>query len=92
MDDLSDIDLVDPGRLQKATEECAVFHGFLNDLFEKISQRDVLVGVPFDRRAAAAPFALYLGSSRGAATDARRKVSDGAPANGETGARTCRLC
>ncbi len=37
------------------------FHGFLIKLFEDISRRDELSGVPFDRRAAAASLKLYLG-------------------------------
>ncbi len=61
MDDLRDTDLVDPGRLEKAIDECAAFHDFLSELFDNISRRDVLEGVPFDRRAAAATLALYLG-------------------------------
>jgi hypothetical protein len=61
MDDLRETDLVDPARLEKATEECARFYEFLTELFENISKRDVLAGVPFDRRAAAATLALYLG-------------------------------
>jgi hypothetical protein len=61
MDALRDTDLVDPIRLQKATLECGQFHGFLTDLFDNISKRDVLVGVPFNRRAAASTLRLYLG-------------------------------
>jgi hypothetical protein len=61
MDDLQETDLVDPTRLEKAINECAAFHGFLIELFDNISKRDVLEGVPFDRRAAASTLALYLG-------------------------------
>lgn len=61
MDDLRETDLVDPARLEKATDECARFYEFLIELFDKISRRDVLAGVPFDRRAAAGTLALYLG-------------------------------
>ena len=53
MEALGDTDLVDPTRLDKAIAECIAFHEFLTELFENISRRDVLSGVPFDRRAAA---------------------------------------
>jgi hypothetical protein len=58
---LEDTDLVDPARLEDAIDECVAFHGFLTRLFDDISKRDDLAGVPFDRRAAAAALKLYLG-------------------------------
>jgi hypothetical protein len=58
---LADTDLVDPARLEKAIDECMAFHGFLVQLFDDISRRDVLEGQSFDRRAAAAALRLYLG-------------------------------
>jgi hypothetical protein len=58
---LEDTDLVDPGRLEAAIDECMVFHTFLTQLFEDISRRDELAGIPFDRRAAAGALRLYLG-------------------------------
>jgi len=58
---LQDTDLVDPAGLEAAVAECSAFHSFLQSLFEGISQRDVLRGVPFDRRGAAAALRLYLG-------------------------------
>jgi hypothetical protein len=58
---LQDTDLVVPTRLEQAIDECVAFHGFLVRLFDDISKRDVLDGVPFDRRAAAAALRLYLG-------------------------------
>jgi hypothetical protein len=58
---LEDTDLVDPARLEDAIDECVAFHGFLTRLFEDISKRDELVGVGFDRRAAAGVLKLYLG-------------------------------
>jgi hypothetical protein len=61
MTGLEDTDLVDPRRLEAAIDECVAFHGFLTQLFEDISRRDELTGVPFDRRAAAAALRLYLG-------------------------------
>ncbi len=58
---LEDTDLVDPARLENAIDECVAFHGFLQQLFEDISKRDVLTGASFDRRAAAQSLRLYLG-------------------------------
>ena len=58
---LGDTDLVDPARLENAIDECMAFHGFLLQLFDDISKREVLAGVQFDRRAAAAALKLYLG-------------------------------
>jgi hypothetical protein len=58
---LQETDLIDPARLEKAIDECVAFHGFLVQLFEDISRRDVLEGHPFDRRAAASALRLYLG-------------------------------
>jgi hypothetical protein len=58
---LEDTDLVDPARLETAIDECVAFHGYLMQLFEDISRRDVLQGVHFDRRAAAMSLKLYLG-------------------------------
>lgn len=58
---LEDTDLVDPTRLEAAIDECMAFHGFLIKLFDDISKRDELAGVPFDRRAAAGSLKLYLG-------------------------------
>ena len=61
MGHLQDTDLLDPNRLENAIDECIAFHGYLQQLFEEISKRNVLAGVPFDRRAAAAALRLYLG-------------------------------
>jgi hypothetical protein len=61
MSRLQDTDLVDPARLEIAIDECMAFHGYLVQLFEDISRRDVLEGQPFDRRAAAGALRLYLG-------------------------------
>ena len=60
MERLSDTDLVDPGRLEAAIDECVAFHSFLVQLFDDISRRDVLADVPFDRRAAASALKLYI--------------------------------
>jgi len=58
---LEETDLLDPDKLDRAVAEAGEFYGFLTDLFESISQRDELRGVPFDRRAAAEALKLYLG-------------------------------
>jgi hypothetical protein len=58
---LEETDLLDPQRLERAVAEAEQFHVFLTALFEQISQRDELQGVPFDRRAAAEALKLYLG-------------------------------
>ncbi len=60
MERLEDADLVDPARLEAAIDECVAFHSFLLQLFDDISKRDVLAGVPFDRRAAAGALKLYI--------------------------------
>jgi hypothetical protein len=61
MSHLQDTDLLDPNRLENAIDECVAFHSYLQQLFEEISKRNVLAGVLFDRRAAAAALRLYLG-------------------------------
>jgi hypothetical protein len=63
---LQETDLVDPGRLETAIDECMAFHGYLQKLFEDISRRDVLATLPFDRRAAATALKLYLGGGAAA--------------------------
>jgi hypothetical protein len=65
MGQLEDTDLVDPARLERAIDECMAFHGYLQQLFDDISRRDVLEHVPFDRRAAATALRLYLGDAMG---------------------------
>lgn len=65
MSRLGDTDLVDPSRLENAIDECVAFHGFLQQLFDDISRREVLEGVPFDRRGAAVALKLYLGDGGG---------------------------
>lgn len=60
---LEETDLLDPSRLQRAIAECEQFHVFLATLLEQIGKRDELVGVPFDKRAAAEALKLYLGAS-----------------------------
>ncbi len=65
MSRLEDTDLVDPLQLERAIDECMAFHGYLQQLFDDISRRDVLEGVTFDRRAAATALRLYLGDATG---------------------------
>ncbi len=57
---LEENDLLDPERLARAVTEAEQFHTFLVELFENIGHRDELLGVPFDRRAAAESLRLYL--------------------------------
>ena len=61
MNGLEDVDLLDPVRIEQAIVESKAFHGFLVGLFDEISKRDELGGVPFDRRQAAESLRLYLG-------------------------------
>ncbi|HEY5962015.1 MAG TPA: hypothetical protein VIV60_35900 [Polyangiaceae bacterium] len=58
---LEESDLVVGSTLTTASRECTAFQGYLVQLFDDISRRDVLMGVPFDRRAAASVLRLYLG-------------------------------
>jgi hypothetical protein len=62
MSGLADADVLDPSHLDQAAAECEVFYGFLTELFDLISKREELVGVPFDRPAAARTLKLYLGA------------------------------
>jgi hypothetical protein len=59
---LSDTDLVDPSRLGDAVQECIAFQSFLEQLFDRISLRDELGAIPFDRRSAAEALRMYLGN------------------------------
>jgi hypothetical protein len=61
MTNLRDADLLDPAGLARAVVEAERFHAFLSALFDAISGRDELVGIAFDRRAAAEALRLYLG-------------------------------
>lgn len=58
---LEETDLLDPRRLGSAVSEAEAFHEYLTELFERISQRDELAGIPFDKPAAARALRLYLG-------------------------------
>ncbi len=61
MTNLRDADLLDPAGLARAVAEAERFHAFLSALFDAISGREELVGIDFDRRAAAEALRLYLG-------------------------------
>jgi hypothetical protein len=61
MTNLRDADLLDPAGLARAIAEAERFHAFLSALFDAISGREELVGIDFDRRAAAEALRLYLG-------------------------------
>jgi len=60
---LRDVDLLEPGRLAIAVEECARFHEYLETLFAKISLRGEIANIPFDKRAAAETMRIYLGAA-----------------------------
>jgi len=50
-----DTDSRDRTRLDHAVKECQVFYEYLQDLFDRVSQREVLKGVPFDAAPRPAP-------------------------------------
>lgn len=61
LDELRDVDLVEGARIRSAIDEGAAFSEFLGELFERVSSRAELQGVPFDRQAAAEMLKIYLG-------------------------------
>ncbi|NUP12139.1 MAG: hypothetical protein HOW73_39335 [Polyangiaceae bacterium] len=61
MSALTETDLFDPQRLAMAVEETDAFHAYLVQLLERISEREELREVPFDKPAAARALRLYLG-------------------------------
>jgi len=63
MEGLEETDLLEPERMARAIEECEHFHAFLTLLFTRIGKRAELIGVPFEKRAAAESLKLYLGAS-----------------------------
>lgn len=67
MSAIRDVDLLEPAKLDEALAESEAFFVFLLHLFEQISKRDELAGVPFDKRRAAEALKMYLGGGvRGA--------------------------
>jgi hypothetical protein len=61
MSGLSETDLFDPQRLQMAIEEAEAFQSYLVQLLDRISGREELRDVPFDKHGAARALRLYLG-------------------------------
>lgn len=61
MSKLNETDLLDPLRLEEAVRECVAFQAFLEQLFDRIAQREELASIPFDRRSAAEALRMYLG-------------------------------
>jgi hypothetical protein len=57
---LADADLLDGEALQRATAEARSAEVFLGQLFDAMTQREAVRGVPFDRRAAARSLRRYL--------------------------------
>lgn len=67
MSAIRDVDLLEPAKLDEALAESEAFFVYLLHLFEQISKRDELAGVPFDKRRAAEALKMYLGGGvRGA--------------------------
>ena len=60
LEELRDVDLLEPARLQAAVEECTTFYKYLEKLFKSIGQRVELQDRPFDRKAAAETLRIYL--------------------------------
>lgn len=63
LEDLRDVDLLDPKRMDHAVAECRAFSKFLGTLFEQVSARAELREVPFDKAAATEMLKIYLGKA-----------------------------
>lgn len=61
LEELKDVDLVNPNRLRVALSECHAFYEFLEKLFEQVSGRAELASATFDRRDATETLKIYLG-------------------------------
>ncbi len=61
LEQLRDVDLLEPARLAAAVEESQRFYGFLEELFREISSRRELADVAFDRKDATETLKVYLG-------------------------------
>lgn len=61
LEEVRDVDLLEPARLARAADESRQFATFLGELFERVSQRAELRGVPFDRQTAGEVLKIYLG-------------------------------
>lgn len=75
---LRDVDLIAPERLGEALAECQRLQVFLKELFRELGARRELVGVAFDRWAAAETMKVYLGRPEGPA-EARSSRSGSRP-------------
>jgi hypothetical protein len=63
LEDLRDVDLLDPSRMDHAVAECRAFSKFLGGLFDKVSARAELKDVAFDKTAATEMLKVYLGKA-----------------------------
>jgi hypothetical protein len=63
LEELRDVDLLDPARMDLAVAECRAFSKFLGNLFEKVSARAELREVAFDKGAASDMLKVYLGKA-----------------------------
>lgn len=61
IEELTDTDILDPSRIERAVLETEEFYAYLMDTFEKIGKREELRDVAFDRKDAAETLKLYLG-------------------------------
>ena len=61
LEQLRDVDLVEPERLLAAVEECTTFYTFLEELFQEVSRRVELRDRSFDRDDAITTLKIYLG-------------------------------
>ncbi len=61
LEQLRDVDLVEPDRLTGAVRECHQFYEFLEELFREVSQRSALAERAFDREDAVTTLRVYLG-------------------------------
>lgn len=63
LEELRDVDLLDPARLSDAVRECRALMEFLDGLFKQVSQRAEIARSPFDKRDAAETLKIYLGAA-----------------------------
>ena len=63
LEDLSDVDLIEPSRMKAVVDECRTFFEYLEALFVDISKRSELENEPFDKRAATDTLKIYLGAA-----------------------------
>ncbi len=60
LDDLRDVDYLEPSRLESTAAVCEAFGSFLQDTLAQFDLRDDLQGLPFDKLAAAETLKTYL--------------------------------